>query len=163
MNPGDAPRRPAAPTGAPGHPQPPARGPRGTPGFVAWFPVNHAPSATIVNFSTLRPPAAATARGPRPRGPLDTLDHLSPLPYSPISILLKLTFRPPGPRAPGWLIAPHASSPSGVGGLTGLRPLPPTPERKKAHMFSAWKNSGGDIDGSESNSCQCGFGGSRTR
>ena len=109
MNPGDAPRRPAAPTGAPGHPQPPARGPRGTPGFVAWFPVNRAPCAAIVNFSTLRPPAKATARGPRPKEQLEPLDHLSPLPYSPISILLKLTFRPPGPRTPGWLIAPHAA------------------------------------------------------
>ena len=57
------------------------------------------------------------------------LDHLSPLPYSPLSTLLELTFLLPGPRTPGWLIAPHASGPSGVGGLTGLRPLPPTPEK----------------------------------
>ena len=56
------------------------------------------------------------------------LDHLSPLPYSPISILLKLTSRPPGPRTPGWSLPP-TPRPSRVGGLTGLRPLPPTPEK----------------------------------
>ena len=93
-------RRPTAPRGAHRSSRTPSAPRPGTPGCAAWFPVNHAPSLQIVNFSSLRPPAAATARGPRPRDPLEHLDHLSPLPYSPISILLKLTYRPPGPRTP---------------------------------------------------------------
>ena len=126
MNPGDAPRRPAAPTGAPGHPQPPARGHQ---------------AGRLGSQKTMLPPMKyltfplCAPRRRRPRGdrapgsPLATLINSAPCPTPLKPTLLKLTFLLPGPRTPGWLIAPHAASPSGVGGLTGLRPLPPTPEK----------------------------------
>ena len=126
MNPGDAPRRPAAPPGAPGHPQPPARGHQGV---------------RLGSQKTMLPPMKyltfplCAPRRRRPRGdraPDDNWDPLitsAPCPTPLKPTLLELTFCLPGPRTPGWLIAPHASGPSGVGGLTGLRPLPPTPEK----------------------------------
>ena len=121
------------PRGAPRRPQehpdtlsPPARGHQGV---RLGSQKTMLPPMKYLTFHLCGPPAAATARGPRPRDLYATLDHLSPLPYSPLSTLLELTFSLPGTRTPGWLIAPHASGPSGVGGLTGLRPLPPTPEK----------------------------------
>ena len=126
MNPGDAPRRPAAPPGAPGHPQPPARGHQGVP---LGSQKTMLPPMKYLTFPLCAP------RRRRPRGERAPGSNLTPLitsapcPTPLFLTLLELTFLLPGPRTPGWLIAPHASGPSGVGGLTGLRPLPPTPEK----------------------------------
>ena len=126
MNPGDAPRRPAAPPGAPGHPQPPARGHQGV---RLGSQKTMLPPYKYLTFP-LCGPRRRRPRGDRaPGSNLDILITSAPCPTPLKPTLLELTFCLPGTRTPGWLIAPHASGTSGVGGLTGLRPLPPTPEK----------------------------------
>ena len=91
MNPGDAPRRPAAPPGAPGHPQPPARGHQGV---RLGSQKTMLPPMKYLTFP-LCGPRRRRPRGDRAPGSyLELLDHLSPLPYSPKTYSPKTYFSP---------------------------------------------------------------------
>ena len=116
--------RSLAPGGRPGGSQPPSRGARGR------YP---GPSKSYVFISgKLTFPLSAPHRRQAPQSTARHSNSNSLVTSAPRAITVFypsiLTFRTLSFRSPGWQAYPHAG-PRGVGGLTGLRPLPPPPKK----------------------------------